>query len=88
MSTPTDIEDQGEDPGDQQQPRMLTGWLCPRCQKVNAPFTPACDCKPAGEMKMVTNVKWFIDGIPAEEWGRLAWGTITEIGQRTKVIPR
>ena len=22
-----------------------TGWICPRCQKVHAPFVPGCDCK-------------------------------------------
>lgn len=24
---------------------MKEGWICPRCKKVNAPFTPSCDCK-------------------------------------------
>lgn len=24
------------------------GWVCPRCQKVNAPHVPSCDCKPTG----------------------------------------
>lgn len=24
---------------------MKEGWICPRCKKVNAPFTPFCDCK-------------------------------------------
>ena len=23
---------------------MKEGWICPRCKKVNAPFTPYCDC--------------------------------------------
>lgn len=21
-----------------------TGWICPRCGKVHAPFVPSCDC--------------------------------------------
>lgn len=21
-----------------------TGWICPRCQKVHAPWVPGCDC--------------------------------------------
>ena len=24
---------------------MKEGWICPRCKKVNAPFTPYCDCQ-------------------------------------------
>ena len=24
---------------------MKEGWLCPRCKKVNAPFTPSCGCQ-------------------------------------------
>lgn len=24
---------------------MKEGWICPRCKKVNAPFTPSCDCQ-------------------------------------------
>ena len=24
---------------------MNEGWICPRCGRVNAPFTPYCDCK-------------------------------------------
>jgi hypothetical protein len=27
-------------------PAMLTGWLCPRCQKVHGPFVQTCDCPP------------------------------------------
>ena len=23
---------------------MKEGWLCPKCGRVNAPFTPYCDC--------------------------------------------
>lgn len=23
-----------------------TGWVCPRCEKVHAPFVTACDCDP------------------------------------------
>ena len=23
------------------------GWICPRCQQVNAPWVPNCACKPA-----------------------------------------
>ena len=30
---------------------MKEGWICPRCKKVNAPFTPFCDC----EEKYYTN---------------------------------
>ena len=25
------------------------GWICPRCEKVNAPARLECDCKPEGE---------------------------------------
>lgn len=24
---------------------MNQGWVCPRCQKVNAPTQPSCDCR-------------------------------------------
>lgn len=24
----------------------LTGWICPRCQKVHSPFSTTCDCMP------------------------------------------
>lgn len=24
---------------------MKEGWLCPRCGRINAPFTMYCDCK-------------------------------------------
>ena len=24
---------------------MNEGWICPRCKRVNAPFTPYCDCQ-------------------------------------------
>lgn len=24
---------------------MNEGWICPRCGRVNAPFTSYCDCK-------------------------------------------
>lgn len=27
---------------------VMTGWVCPRCEKVWAPSTPGCDCLPAG----------------------------------------
>lgn len=27
-----------------------TGWICPRCQKVHAPFVQGCDCKPVGQI--------------------------------------
>ena len=23
---------------------MKEGWICPRCNRVNAPFMPYCDC--------------------------------------------
>jgi len=26
---------------------MQSGWICPRCQKVNAPFMDHCDCEPS-----------------------------------------
>jgi len=26
-----------------------TGWLCPRCKKVNAPDVKQCDCEPGVE---------------------------------------
>lgn len=24
-----------------------TGWICPRCQKVHAPFVQTCNCAPS-----------------------------------------
>ena len=27
-------------------PDPNTGWLCPRCKKVNAPHVRQCDCEP------------------------------------------
>ena len=26
---------------------MNEGWICPRCGRVNAPFTTQCNCKPS-----------------------------------------
>ena len=26
--------------------KMNKPWECPRCKRINAPFTPYCDCKP------------------------------------------
>lgn len=28
---------------------MNTGWICPRCDKVNAPDIKSCDCKKDGD---------------------------------------
>ena len=42
-------------------PRMCTcptqyannsGWICPRCNKVNAPFRVTCDCMPTDPLKV------------------------------------
>ncbi len=27
-----------------QGPAMESGWLCPKCQKVHAPWVPSCTC--------------------------------------------
>ena len=41
---------------------MNEGWICPRCGRVNAPFTPYCDCTETvsnlGECKHL----WKLDG--------------------------
>lgn len=26
---------------------IATGWLCPRCQRINAPHVQACFCRPS-----------------------------------------
>ncbi len=25
---------------------QMMGWVCPRCQKVHAPYVPGCECVP------------------------------------------
>jgi len=25
---------------------LVHGWLCPRCNTVNAPWKPTCECRP------------------------------------------
>jgi hypothetical protein len=32
---------------------MNTGWICPRCNKVNAPHVSQCDCTKTKESEMV-----------------------------------
>jgi hypothetical protein len=27
-----------------------TGWICPRCQKVHAPFVQSCNCDPTPDL--------------------------------------
>ena len=41
------------------------GWICPRCEKVNAPDVRQCDCKPGdkatvseSDMPTVTTTVW------------------------------
>jgi hypothetical protein len=30
----------------------ITGWLCPRCHKSNAPYKATCDCLPANQYQI------------------------------------
>ena len=42
---------------------MKEGWLCPRCKRVNAPFTAYCDCKEATKNDVDCNHKWECCGM-------------------------
>lgn len=37
-------------------PVVKYGWMCPRCGKVNSPFTKQCDCEP--EKKSNYSLDW------------------------------
>lgn len=41
---------------------MKEGWICPRCGRVNAPFTPYCDCKLNISSNMC-NHNWIPNGV-------------------------
>ncbi len=45
---------------------MNEGWICPRCGRVNAPFTPYCDCELNTSSNFTTSAcghHWVLDGI-------------------------
>ena len=42
---------------------MNEGWICPRCGRVNAPFTTQCNCKPSIQNNIIEcecNHKWVL----------------------------
>ena len=41
----------------------VSGWYCPRCKGVNAPFVLKCDCKKVFEVRIEGNVSDVKDGI-------------------------
>ena len=52
------------------------GWICPRCEKVNAPDVRQCDCKPGdkatvseSDMPTVTTTVW-------PDRGKVVWTTL------------
>ena len=40
---------------------MKEGWLCPRCRRINAPFTMYCDCKETHDDNIKVNDATAID---------------------------
>lgn len=45
---------------------MNEGWVCPRCGRVNAPFTPYCDCKLSVQSNFTEtpfNHQWVLEGM-------------------------
>lgn len=52
---------------------MMEGWLCPRCKKVNAPWTSQCTCTGCHET-ITTNT--HVTGDPSFTWpSDLNWAT-------------
>lgn len=52
---------------------LQEGWLCPRCQKINAPWVSQCPCE--------NNLKINIDGSLADSFNmeyESFWGTKAE----------
>lgn len=45
---------------------MKEGWFCPRCGRVNAPFTPYCGCelnKNSNILNYTCKHEWICDGM-------------------------
>lgn len=45
---------------------MNTGWLCPRCGRINAPFVCHCDCQEEFRSNITTgecNHQWELSGM-------------------------
>lgn len=52
---------------------MKEGWICPRCDKVNAPFIEQCTCENDTSTLPISNMgcvhDWIWDGISPDTSG-------------------
>lgn len=56
---------------------MQEGWLCPRCRRVNAPWTPSCSCS-----ESLNPLRDYYD-LPHDWWrdGPTCTGTPSNVSQ-------
>lgn len=58
---------------------MKEGWICPRCDKVNAPFIEQCTCKSNNSTTSNFDVDWAWNGDLEED-------TQTSLPQEWKLL--
>ena len=51
-----------------------TGWICPRCKSINAPFVTKCDCTPIAQIETICTTQTGNAG-----WQQLLTETVSAV---------
>lgn len=47
--------------------QIQTGWVCPRCDRANAPNVTTCECSPTGQVRSDKTVERVIERVIERE---------------------